>query len=485
MTLAPDRHRPSFHLLPPSGWMNDPNGVVHWRGRYHVFYQHNPLASRWGTPSWGHAVSDDLVHWQHAPIALAPEAPPTDLDGCWSGCFVDDDGTPTLLYSTARDGEQVTCLATGSPDLVRWTKHPDNPVMRPPNGLRGQTMEAFRDPWVWREDDGWYALVGTSIGGLGQALLHRSDDLRSWTYLHAFVPSFDRPICEDTGQVWECPGFFALGDEHALIVSRFQWAAGTHAHVLLGAYRKQHFFPRRRQRLDWGHRAFFAPLTLADGRRRRLMWGWLPEQRDAMRSGATWAGVMSLPREVSLEAGSFRQRFVPELAALRTECTRVEHMSVRGERSLGVDTATAEVRCTVVRGRGTAAGIRFRHAAGQHTDVLVAWETGRLLVDTRWSKGTHAGEYAFDVAPLVDGGRRLERVTLHVYLDHSVLEVIADDRHALTARCYPVGPAEHDVLLVSEAGDACFEQVEAWRLCGDEVCSASVSTSIDAARMVG
>ena len=469
MMGASDVHRPRFHLLPPSGWMNDPNGVVHWRGRYHVFYQHNPLAPRWGTPSWGHAVSDDLVHWEHAPIALTPQMPPVDVYGCWSGCLVDDDGTPTILYSTARDGEQVTCLATGSGDLMRWTKLADNPVMGPPNAVLGRTMDAFRDPWVWREDDAWYALVGSSIGGLGQVLLHRSADLRSWTYLHPFVPSFDQPVCDDTGQVWECPGFFPLGSEHVLMVSRFQWAAGTHASAFVGAYRDQRFEPRSRERLDWGHRAFFAPLTTIDERGRRLRWGWLPEQRDPVRVHATWAGVASLPRELTLEEGALRQRFVPELATLRSERVHLDHASVRGERSLGIDAPMLEVRCAIVRGTASSAGIRLVHAAGQYTEVLVAWFTGRLLVDSRWSKGVHGSEYAFDTAPLERDGAPLERVTLHLYLDHSVLEVIANDHRAVTTRCYPIGPPDFDVHLVAGDGDAHFEQVEVWRLDPDAV----------------
>jgi beta-fructofuranosidase len=389
---------------------------------------------------------------------------PIDVDGCWSGCLVDDGGTPTILYSSARDGEQVTCLATGSADLTRWTKHPDNPVMRPPRALRGRTMEAFRDPWVWREDDAWYALVGTSIGGLGQVLLHRSDDLRTWTYLHPFVPAFDEPICDDTGQVWECPGFFPLGDEHVLLVSRFQWAAGTHAFAFTGRYRDRRFEPHRRHRLDWGHRAFFAPLTTLDDTGRRLMWGWLPEQRDALRAQAAWAGVASLPRELKLEAGALLQRFVPELSTLRVSGTTVEHVDVRGERSLGVDVPTLEVRCTIVRGTASSAGIRLHHAAGQHTDVVVSWSSGRLLVDGRWSKGPYGNAYAFDAAPLADGPEPLDRVTLHLYLDHSVLEVIANDRWAVTARCYPYGPPEHDVSLIAIEGDAHFDRVEAWRL---------------------
>ena len=84
--LATDRQRSAYHLQAPSGWMNDPNGVMYWQGQYHMFYQYNPHAARWGPPYWGHAVSDDMVHWRDLPPALTPEMEPADDGGCWSGC---------------------------------------------------------------------------------------------------------------------------------------------------------------------------------------------------------------------------------------------------------------------------------------------------------------------------------------------------------------------------------------------------------------
>jgi beta-fructofuranosidase len=88
-----DSHRPTYHLTPPANWLNDPNGLVRWNGRYHVFYQYNPGGPYHATIHWGHAVSDDLVHWRDEPVALTPSPDGPDRDGCWSGCTVDDDGT--------------------------------------------------------------------------------------------------------------------------------------------------------------------------------------------------------------------------------------------------------------------------------------------------------------------------------------------------------------------------------------------------------
>ena len=465
MIGADDRHRPRFHLLPPSGWMNDPNGVVHWRGRYHVFYQHNPLAPRWAPPHWAHAVSDDLVHWDHLPVALTPDMPPVDDGGCWSGCLVDDDGTPTILYTGVRNGVQMTCVATGSEDLVAWRKWPGNPVARMPAAVADHTFEAYRDPYVWREGERWYALVGTSTGGVGQALLYRSDDLRAWTFLHPFVPSHLGPACDDTGQIWECPNFFALGEEHLLLVSRWQRTELTYPNALIGAYGDEHFEPARRQRLDWGYRCFYAPLTTVDDRGRRLMWGWLQEQRDVERAHGAWAGVMSLPRVLTMEAGVVRQRFVPELETLRVgPAVRLQDLVLGDRRALEVDGRAFELRATLERGEGAMAGIRLQHSATEHTEILVAWDTGRLVVDTRNAKGPHGASYAVDTLPLIEPGEKLARTTLHLFVDHSVVELIAEDRHALTTRVYPEGPRIDRVDLVAIGGHARFTSLEAWAL---------------------
>jgi len=111
-SLAHDPHRPQYHFIAPGNWLNDPNGLIQWDGRYHMFYQYNPRGAFHGTIHWGHAVSDDLVHWTDLPIALAPTPGGHDAEGCWSGCAVDNGGVPTLIYSGVFP--QTVCLATGS-----------------------------------------------------------------------------------------------------------------------------------------------------------------------------------------------------------------------------------------------------------------------------------------------------------------------------------------------------------------------------------
>src|SRR5947209_17224863 len=98
-SALPDPHRPGFHFLPAKNWMNDPNGLIQWKGQYHLFYQYNPHSALHSTIHWGHAVSPDLLHWQDLPIALSPTPGGHDAEGCWSGCAVNHNGIPTLIYT--------------------------------------------------------------------------------------------------------------------------------------------------------------------------------------------------------------------------------------------------------------------------------------------------------------------------------------------------------------------------------------------------
>ena len=160
--LAADPLRPQFHLLPAKNWMNDPNGPIFWNGLYHMFFQYNPNAAVWGDMHWNHAVSEDMIHWRHMPIALAPTPGWADGDGCFTGSAVNDNGVATILYTgvketsfeqaTLRDSHhnfrETQCLATSSdPQLRTWNKWKD-PVIQPPNDPK---LTGFRDPFLWHD----------------------------------------------------------------------------------------------------------------------------------------------------------------------------------------------------------------------------------------------------------------------------------------------------------------------------------------------
>jgi beta-fructofuranosidase len=328
--FASDRHRPSYHFLPAANWLNDPNGLIQWQGQVHLFYQYNPHGPFHGAIHWGHAASRDLIHWEDWPVALAPTPGGPDQDGCWSGCAVDDGGKPVLVYTGGQCAEggllrQTQCLAMSDDGLHTWRKYPGNPVIASPPVVDGQALAHpadFRDPWVWREADGWYMAVGTWIRRAGGAvLLYRSPDLVHWEYLHPLLEG-DTP-----GEMWECPNFFPLGDKYVLLVSlqpEFRYSE-----YYIGTYADHRFMPERRGIVDFGG-YFYAPQTLLDERGRRLIWGWVQEGRSGqVQREAGWSGVMSLPRVLTLRPdGALGIAPAPELQTLRRKHTRLGSLEI-------------------------------------------------------------------------------------------------------------------------------------------------------------
>ena len=247
--LALDPLRPQFHLLPAANWMNDPDGPIYFDGRYHMFYQYNPNGAFWGSMHWGHATSPNMIHWHHEPIAIAPTQNGYDRDGVFSGAIVLDRGTPTAIYTgvappTLKDGShtwrEAQCLAVSHDSMRTWQKLPKPILESPPTGL---SVTGFRDPCLWREGKEWKMVLGSGVTGKGGViLLYRSPDLRTWTYVHPLLEGqpgsakSTNPV--DSGEMWECPDFFPLGDCHVLLIStkgKVFWKVGD--------YREQRFHP--------------------------------------------------------------------------------------------------------------------------------------------------------------------------------------------------------------------------------------------------
>jgi beta-fructofuranosidase len=452
--------------------MNDPNGLVHWNGRYHLFYQHNPFGPRWGNMHWGHAVSDDLVHWQDLPIALAPTPGGPDQDGCFSGSFVDDGGRATLIYTGVRGGEERPCLATSDdPDLRFWRKHPGNPVIpEPPPGL---DLVGFRDHVVWQEAGVWYQLIGAGIRGVGgTALLYRSPDLHAWEYLHPILTG-DRTRTEPfwTGTMWECPDLFPLGDKHVLVASIWDDARGdarrtlNHAASFLGTYADHRFAPEAEGILDVGGH-FYAPQTTRDAQGRRLMWGWLWEGRDAAASEAAgWAGVMSLPRVLSLRPdGALGVEPVPELAALRGERRRWKNVALAPGAPVVLDEAAGD--CLEIRATfgpsAAVVGLALRRTPDGAEETIVRYDRGRslLALDCARSSLDVAVDRALDGAALALAPDK--PLNLRIFLDRSVIEVFANGRLAITDRIYPSRDDALGVAAFADGAAARLGALEAW-----------------------
>jgi beta-fructofuranosidase len=459
---AVDRHRPRYHLSPPANWLNDPNGIIRYGGRYHVFYQYNPVGPFHHAIHWGHAVSDDLVHWKDEPVALTPSPDGPDRDGCWSGCaVVDEDGTPTALYTGGRGEWQLPCLArAGDADLRTWTKDPNNPIVEEPPtdpailGTEHWAAE-FRDHCVWRDGDAWYQLVGAGLeSGGGAALLYEGEALDEWEYVGPVLTSTDA----DDGVVWECPELLDFGDRQLLHVSNYEDVV-----YFVGEYADGEFDPEREGLLDYGD--YYAPQSTRDDDGRLLTWGWVQEARDpAAQWDAGWSGTMSLPRVLDVDDdGRLTQRPPAELRDLREERLRSGSVTVEpGEREpLGVDGDALEIDLTVDLGdAGTFDLVVLGSPDGEEETAISVTDAGEVVVDRSRSSLHPGADASTQTIPLDAEGP----VDLRVFVDGSVIEVFANERRCLTTRAYPVRPDSEAVSVAAEGGTATIESLDAWRL---------------------
>ncbi len=447
-----DPHRPRYHFLPPSEWLNDPNGPIWWRGEHHLFYQYGPEPENWGLKYWGHAVSTDLVHWRALPIALSPTPGGPDKDGVWSGSAVDHDGELALLYTGVFP--EVQCLAT-SRDGVVFEKYPANPVIAAPPA--GMDVTGFRDPCVWREEDGWYLIIGSGLKDVGgAALLYRSDDLRAWEYLH--------PLCQgktdESGEMWECPDFFPLGGRHVLCFSPY-----GRPRYDTGAYADHRFTPATEGILDYGWH-FYAPKSYLDGAGRRILWGWCWEGRsDDAQHAAGWSGIMSLPRVLTLaEDGTLCQAPAPEVERLRGTHTRVDARMIDGFVPLDIAGRHLELRVVLDPGDARECALAVLRApdGAEETRIVYRRETGTLGIDRAKTSLDPAQNIGYHDGPLpLQPGEPLD---LRIFVDGSLLEIFtADGRLCLTSRVYPTRADSTGLALLADGG-AQLKQLDIWEM---------------------
>lgn len=461
-----DRARPRYHFGAPTGWLNDPNGLSQWQGTYHLFYQFNPDAPRHANILWGHAVSADLVNWEDRPIALAPDADGPDRDGCWSGVLVDDNGTPTIVYSGHADDVQLPCVAVGDSTLDTWTKDQANPVIAGPPV--GTDTTAFRDHCVWREGDTWFQLIGSGFRGIGgAALLYESPDLRNWTYRGPILvgrSSDTDPLW--TGTMWECVDLFELDGTHVLVVS--VWDEGdTHYPIYFtGSYADGLFAPDAVHPLDLGLRHFYAPQSFRDESGRRIIIGWMQEGRDDEQTGeAGWSGVLSAPRVLSLTPSRrLHHAPVPELTRLRGDHTSVGSQSVSAGQDIVLDSVgdgAADVELQLRAEPGTILQLELlRSPDGAESTVLtIDWKQQTIALDRSISSLTKT-----DATPL-GGEVEIPDGSLHlrILVDRSALEIFANGT-PLAARVYPTRDDSTGVRLGVIRGSADVERFDVWEM---------------------
>ena len=398
-----------------------------------MFFQLNPHGSVWGDMNWGHAVSPDMIHWRHLPIALSPTPDGPDAAGCFTGSAIVVGERVYLVYTgvvdsvpaeaTLRDGKhnyrESQCLAwSDDPQLIHWTKQREPIIPYPPKGL---PIVGFRDPSLWKQDGHYYMTVGTGLPKIGGGvLLYRSNNLRNWTYLHLLAsgqwnskPATD-PVA--SGEMWECPELFELDGRHVLIYStegKVFWETGQLDNETML------FHGEKRGRLDYGK--YYAPKTQLDRSGNRILWGWIPETRSEPELlSAGWAGMMSLPRVLSVDPdGTLHMQFLPELTTLRVE-PGIPGVSLTGE-----------TRAAFKGGAGEALITGSTESEAFNLTVKTSFDEKPIM----------QLNYLPENRTMVIDGEELkfslpEALHLHAYFDGSVVEFEVNRQHFYTKRFY-------------------------------------------------
>ena len=206
-----DRYRPQYHALPPAVWMNEPHSPIYYKGRYHVFYQHNPSGPYWSQIRWGHLASDDMIHWEFIKDAVVPTAGICP-EGVWTGgAVIGPDGTPWLAITAGTNrstwtGQNVAfahCVDPDDPDLTDWVVEDVLTITQPSDDSQGE-REQVRDPFVWYDDGVYYLIVSTSIPGAGgSGAVYTSTNMHEWEY-KGYLFELDYIKYPEQGAHWEC-----------------------------------------------------------------------------------------------------------------------------------------------------------------------------------------------------------------------------------------------------------------------------------------
>jgi sucrose-6-phosphate hydrolase SacC (GH32 family) len=430
-----DPTKPIFHITAPANWINDPNGPIFHRGYYHMFYQHNPYGDKWGHVHWGHVRSRDLVKWERLPIALWPSLE-TGEEHVFSGCATTNaQGQPLIFYTSIKKGKSATDFAeqwaaVGDQDLIRWQKHPANPVLG--ESLHGDTkIYDWRDPFIFHHQGRTFMVLGGNLnrGKGGQAIVAlyeaTNKDLAAWKY-HGVLFTHPDPNVPNI----ECPNFFPLNDKFVLIVSphgKVQYFVGEFD---LTSYK----FKSQKRGLVDASSTYYAPNCMLDPKGRRIMWGWLKGFKD----GLGWNGCLSLPRVLTVGPdGDLAQTPVTELTQLRTNQMQLGTIPFEeGTNSLAGDmSATVELAGQLICTQTNGLALRvIRHARAAEAVQFTATELGL-------APGTNA---------------------LRMFIDRSVVEVFANNRKC-ASRILP-GTGDVEPQLVIPSGTAEFRDATLWQI---------------------
>ena len=439
--LYAEKFRPRFHFSPAKNWTNDPNGLVYYQGEYHLFYQYNPFGNKWGHMSWGHAVSTDLIHWQHLPIAL----PEKDSVMIFSGSAVLDENN-TSGFATSEDETPMVAIYTAHiiPDAAdpdnyhqqqhiaysvdkgrTWTKYAGNPVL-------DLHKKDFRDPKVsWHDESGKWIM---SLAAGDRIVFYSSPNLKEWTKESEFGSDMGAH-----GGVWECPDLFPLeynGEKiWVLLVSINPGGPnkGSATQYFTGRFDGKTFTPLNSATkwMDYGPDNY-AGVSYSNTGKRKIVIGWMNNWQYAnLVPTGSWRGAMTIPRELSLEKKGeqyfLRSTPVKELNSLYQKTEKLENIP-GGIFELTSKTGplngpvSLHLKCDSL----AALSITLSNDAGQM--VVIGYEPGtnQYYIDRKASGKVsfEPGFAALHTAPRLTEKKNLD---LQLIIDHASVELFADE----------------------------------------------------------
>jgi fructan beta-fructosidase len=436
-----EANRPQFHFTPERNWLNDPNGLVYFQGEWHLFHQYNPEGIESANKSWAHAVSRDLVHWEHLPLAIRYG----DGIEIWSGSAVVDaantsglgtkDNPPLVaIYTGAGHGKQTQNLAHSTDRGRTWTKFSGNPVI-------DENLRDFRDPKVcWHEPTKRWVMV-VALSDQRKVRFYSSSDLKKWTQLSEFGGQ------GSVEGIWECPDLFPLslgGKTYWILIVNVGWGGpadgNSAAQYFLGDFDGTTYRNANANEVvlwtNYGPDSYaeqtWSDVPASDGRRISL--GWMSSTRYCTQEPTLpWRGGLTLPRELSLVETTHGPRLaqapVRELSALRDERLSAGQFATAGQ--------TLEIEATIDRGTSTS----FAVCADDKSETTIGYDAAKreVYVDrTRSRPGEpfHDGFPGRYPAPIVahTGGT----IPLRVFIDRTSVEVFADNGlSVLTVNTFP------------------------------------------------
>ncbi|KAJ8954708.1 hypothetical protein NQ318_011401 [Aromia moschata] len=455
-------YRLHYHFMAPIGWINDPNGFIYHKGEYHLFYQYNPYSATANKIHWGHAKSKDLVHWEHLPVAMAPDHD-YDADGVFSGSSMEKDGKLYVMYTGNSENRQVQCVAVSEDDIT-FEKVAENPVIEASTLPSNAQPQDFRDPKVIKRDDRYYVVtVSKTTENTGQVLLYQSEDLIKWEFKSILLQGTSAQ-----GIMWECPDVFELDGKDVLILSAIQMpVVGDDYHnidsviAFVGTidWDEGNFQVETMKELDHGM-DFYATQTLLDDKGRRVAISWMNmwgRSYPTAELGQGWAGAMTLPRILSLKYNYLVQTPIPEIIDNYNVVTAINDTSIRNSSFIvtGVRGAVGHLELVLEIIDASYFEILVRMGQNEKTFIVYMPATNELILNRTMSGMSISGGEDLSVdqrqvkVPLEDN-----KLSLEIFLDSSSVEIFANNgTETLTANIYPTEESSDGIQFTVVANE--------------------------------